>query len=287
MDFLLTSSLLRFIIISLLPTGSTPIYSLLVPDPRGKKKPLLLSVFSLTLATVSFFCSHSNSILFHPVFSEVELMSLRSLILIFKWMMKKATACWSIGQPWLYWQCPLWLQSRLWKCNPLLVLLVSRSSAGRGEMELSFVSFKASTHDIINLLIHAQRRTQAIILNFQSQSFKSVSNLDLNWTVLLKTDYSRLQVSLWLHCYFATVMHSYFLVSLLYLSYMITSVHFILWNVSVLISVTCKISFNINPGQTQFMAGKLVCICFCIYRLYRFIFVGCEINRGLLCADII
>lgn len=116
--------------------------------PKREQKPWLFSgccFFFLTCATVSFFCSHRYSILYHPVFSKVELMSLRSLILIFKWMMKKATACWSIGQPWLYWQCPLWLQSRAWKCNPLLVPLVSRSSGGRVGMELSFVRFKAST----------------------------------------------------------------------------------------------------------------------------------------------
>lgn len=53
---------------------------------------------------------------------------LKVLILIVKWMMKKPSAWWSIGQPWLYWQCPEWLQCTVWKCNPLWVPLVSRNS---------------------------------------------------------------------------------------------------------------------------------------------------------------
>lgn len=157
-DFLLPSFLLRFIIKSSLLIGSTPIYSLLVTDSREKNNPYYYKVFFyLTFASVSF-CSCSNSTLFHPVFTKVELMSSRSLILIFKWMMKKATARWSIGQPWLYWQRPVWLQSRVLKCNPLLVPLVSRSSGGRVGMELSFVSFSTSTQNYT--LVNAQRHTK-------------------------------------------------------------------------------------------------------------------------------
>lgn len=79
-------------------------------------------------------------------------MSLRSLILIFKWMMKKATACWSIGQPWL---CPFWLQSRHKKCNPLWChLSVGAVEAG---LECNWIlAVSKHLHNITNALVHLQ-----------------------------------------------------------------------------------------------------------------------------------
>lgn len=59
------------------------------PKREGKKSFYYVQGFFLSPAAVSFFCRRSYSILFHPIFSIVEPMSMRSLILIFKWMMKK------------------------------------------------------------------------------------------------------------------------------------------------------------------------------------------------------
>lgn len=115
---------------------------------------LFFFFFSVTFATVSLWCSHSYYISFYPVFSKVELMSLWSLILIFKWMMKKATAHWSVGQPWLYWQCLLSLQSRVWRCNPLFAATCQRGRAGIG---LSFSIFICT---ILTFFSHYQRGLQ-------------------------------------------------------------------------------------------------------------------------------
>lgn len=90
MDCFGSRALLRLIIKSSLFTGSASIYS---PCTWTKTEINLCQVFfffSLTHATVSFFCS--NSILFHPVFSKVEIMSLRSFILIFNGWWKRPLA---------------------------------------------------------------------------------------------------------------------------------------------------------------------------------------------------
>lgn len=65
------------------------ILSLYLTQERRKKNFYYVQGFFLSPAAVSFFCRRSYSILFHPIFSIVEPMSMRSLILIFKWMMKK------------------------------------------------------------------------------------------------------------------------------------------------------------------------------------------------------
>lgn len=91
MDFLLPLALLRLIIKSSLFTGSASIY-FPCSWTKWEKKLYQGFFFPLALATVSFFCSHSDSILFHPVFSKVALMSLRSFILIFNGWWKRPLA---------------------------------------------------------------------------------------------------------------------------------------------------------------------------------------------------
>lgn len=111
---------------------------------------------------VSFLCDcfiplkpqASNS--FHPIFSIGEQMSWRSRTSIFKWTMKKAATCWSLGQSGLYWQRPLRLQMR--KCNPLLVPFVSRNTRGRVGIESNLVVFKACTRSHTHTFVHRRWR---------------------------------------------------------------------------------------------------------------------------------
>lgn len=84
-------------------------------------------------------------------------------------MMKKATGGCSIGQPWLSWQCPLWLQSRVWKYNPLLEPLSTGLVDARLEWNWVFA----------NTLVHGHIFTQAIIFILTRQGFE---RLILNWS---------------------------------------------------------------------------------------------------------